>query len=330
MRVVAVAEGVDLWDVGRESLGGQGLQVFSRGLVPLVTHHHLYVVHAKYLVEVEGLHIVLTHGVGRVLVDIGIIRRRGSVEGVAVNATLTLCDVDVVVRVELQPAGQVEIEGEGTGEHIGDRLSHVVLVGTDGVTSGEEQTGTVAGEVGCRHTVVILLMSVLVGANHGIAICIECAHVERIDWCDHRGVVSHVVRAQRTDREVGVLFHVAVHKAHIGAYAEPFLSLIVGLHATGEALVVGVVDDTVFVQVAGRSIEAALRGTTTHVDVILLTEAVMVGSVLPVVGQHVVGLTAIDVGATERSIGVELAIQTDEILSCRNGEGVVLQAPRLT
>ena len=81
-----------------------------------MSKHHLHIVLAKELVEVECLHIVLPHGVGGGFLYVSVLRGRGSVEGVAVDTSVALSDIDVVVGVKLQPFGDIDIDGEGTGE----------------------------------------------------------------------------------------------------------------------------------------------------------------------------------------------------------------------
>ncbi len=53
----------------------------------------------------------------------------------------------------------------------------------------------------------------------------------------------------------------------------------------------------------------------------------MVGGVSPVVGGQVVGVAVICIGAAELGVGVELSVESDEVLSVGHGEGIVLQAP---
>src|SRR3712207_6250257 len=171
-------------------------------------------------------------------------------------------------------------------------------------------------------------MPVLVGSDDRVAVGVEMPYIERIDRGDVLGEVAHVGCIGAGIAQVGVRLAVGVNVAYVGEYVQPLVCLIVGLQAGGETLEAGVLKHALLVQIAETGVVAELRVATADVHVVFLTEAMAVGSVFPVVGRDVVVYAVIVVGAAQRGIGIEFAVQSYQVLACGKGERIVLQSDR--
>ena len=116
--------------------------------------------------------------------------------------------------------------------------------------------------------------------------------------------------------------------AHVGTYLQPFVDLIVSLQTTGETAVVGSCGDTIVAQVVGRTIECTSVRSTCGCNSILLTKAVVVDFIHPVVWSQVISCTIHGRVGTKGSVRIELAVGTNELLPLRKGINIITQAKR--
>ena len=113
---------------------------------------------------------------------------------------------------------------------------------------------------------------------------------------------------------------------HVSSKAEPLLCLVVSLDATCKALVVRVIGDTLVVQVVGTCIECATVCCTAYAEVVLLTQTIVIDLVFPVVGSDIV-LLAVSTyyDSTQGSVGVQLAVHTNQVLTLGLSVNIVTQ-----
>ena len=161
-------------------------------------------------------------------------------------------------------------------------------------------------------------MTIFVCADLRVAVLVQHADIQRIDR-SNQGCERHQVA------QVRIGSGGAVNIAHVGAHLEPVANAVVSLQAGREALVVGLGNDTVLIQVAGACVIGVTVAATADVDGVLLTEAGTESLGHVVVGKNVVRLAIGIVGTTQRSVRVQLAVDTDEVLTFGNGVRVVLQ-----
>ena len=323
--VVAVAEGVDFQNLGREAVAGVSLHVFGARLVPLVTEHHLHVVLAEELVEGQRLDVVLTEVVALVLCEAAIVSLVRTFEGVLVVRVVRQAEVEVVGAVEAQPVREDDVGRVGLVQLMTFHGVGVVAVAAQRVT-GRHESARGRADIAVRgHTVVILVVAELVLADDGVAVGIQHADVNGIDGSDVGGEV-HQVGSTPAGVHIRVAVGVAVGVAYVGSHLQPLLDLIVSLQAGVDALVAGIFDDTVFLQVACAGEEAALTAAGADVDIVLLAEGRAVGSVCPVVGCHEVCLAVgSGVAAAQRGVGVDTSVTADKVLSGRHVVDIVAQ-----
>ena len=110
---------------------------------------------------------------------------------------------------------------------------------------------------------------------------------------------------------------------HVGSQFEPLLGLVVRLDACRDTLVARIVHDAVLVQIAHARIVGGLVRTAVHAHVVLLAQAVLVGRVGPVVGLHPIVRAVERHLAAQRGVGVELAVQPDQVLAVGTRVNVV-------
>ena len=272
----------------------------------------------------ERLHMVLLDDFLCLLLDLSVARDLGTVESALQLRVLPVAPVEGAGRVELQEVGQGDVRHEGAVQLVEPSLVVVVTVCAQGVSRREEGTRQ-SWIVGGCHAVVILRVTVAVGAHLRIAVRVEHPDVDGVDGCDERRVVHQVGVVPRGGAEVRVRPGGRVGITHVGGELEPRLRLVVRLEAGGKTLVARKFDHAVLVEVVHVGIEGAFVHRSRCTDVVLLTEGGVVGSVAPVVVRQVVGLSVRLVGTTQRGVRVQLAVGADEQLSVGHGVDVVAQ-----
>ena len=317
-----VRKGVDLEDLrGETALRGDAHALALR-LVVLVTHQHVDIVIAERVVVGEGLELVETQVVGGTLVEFAVDTDLRAVVRVVIVGGQGLSPVDGRLDGRLEEARDVEVGGEGAG-HVAALVVHlVVAVGTEGVTGLHEATAHAV--VGGGHTVVILLVTELVGTDDRVAVRIHDADIHRIDRGDVGRVVHQVGRTPgRVHVRVGLLG--GLGETDVRADSDPLLHLVVGPDAGGETLVTGVLDDTVLIEITEGGIEVTAVGTAVDGNVVVLTDGVLVSELGPVVRLQIVGLTVELVRTAEGGVRVQLAVAADQILAFRERIDIVTE-----
>ncbi len=109
-------EGVDFLNLGGESAGGCGGEIFGSGLVVFVTDHGVNIVLAKRVGVGKGLHIVGTHRLGVDFLDAAVYVGRGTEVGVVILALDGVAPDDVARDVGLEPGGEHEVGCESAVE----------------------------------------------------------------------------------------------------------------------------------------------------------------------------------------------------------------------
>ena len=317
-----VRKGVDLEDLrGETALRGDAHALALR-LVVLVTHQHVDIVIAERVVVSEGLELVETQVVGGTLVEFAVDTDLRTVVRVVIAGGQGLSPVDGRLDGRLEEARDVEVGGESAGQVAALVVHLVVAVGTEGVTGLHETTAHAV--VGGGHTVVILLVTELVGTDDRVAVRIHDADIHRIDRGDV-GRVVHQVGRTPVGAHVRVGLLVGLGETDVRADSDPLLHLVVGPDAGGETLVTGVLDDTVLIEITEGGIEVTAVGTAVDGDVVVLTDGVLVSELGPVVRLQIVGLTVELVRTAEGGVRVQLAVGTDQVLAFRNREHVVTE-----
>ena len=317
-----VRKGVDLEDLrGETALRGDAHALALR-LVVLVTQQHVDIVIAERVVVGEGLELVETQVVGGTLVEFAVDTDLRAVVRVVIVGGQGLSPVDGRLDGRLEEARDVEVGGEGAG-HVAALVVHlVVAVGTEGVTGLHEATAHAV--VGGGHTVVILLVTELVGTDDRVAVRIHDADIHRIDRGDVGRVVHQVGRTPgRVHVRVGLLG--GLGETDVRADSDPLLHLVVGPDAGGETLVTGVLDDTVLIEITEGGIEVTAVGTAVDGNVVVLTDGVLVSELGPVVRLQIVGLTVELVRTAEGGVRVQLAVAADQILAFRERIDIVTE-----
>ena len=131
--VVAIGEGVDFLDIGRETAAGTGTEVTGSNLVPLMTHHEVDVVLVDLFVEGQRLDVVLAETLSLALDDLTIVSSLCTIERIGVVAGSAGGVVEVVGAVEAQPLGDVDISGESTVELVAVAVDIIIHILADGV-----------------------------------------------------------------------------------------------------------------------------------------------------------------------------------------------------
>ena len=317
-----VRKGVDLEDLrGETALRGDAHALALR-LVVLVTQQHVDIVIAERVVVGEGLELVETQVVGGTLVEFAVDTDLRTVVRVVIAGGQGLSPVDGRLDGRLEEARDVEVGGESTG-HVAALVVHlVVAVGTEGVTGLHEATAHAV--VGGGHTVVILLVTELVGTDDRVAVRIHDADIHRIDRGDV-GRVVHQVGGTPVGAHVRVGLLVGLGETDIRADSDPLLHLVVGPDAGGETLVTGVLDDTILIEITEGGIEVAAVGTAADGDIVVLTDGVLVSELGPVVRLQIVGLTVELVRTAEGGVRVQLAVAADQVLAFRERIDIVTE-----
>ena len=157
-------------------------------------------------------------------------------------------------------------------EHISVVLGTVIDIVADGVT-GHTSTLEVGGGTAIiyRHTILSLDASV------GIT------YIQGIDGSHGIGCIEHIAAATPRCAIVRLL-RIRIGIVHVAGDAQPVASLIVHIHTTIVTLQTRVVHDTLIVEEANTCIVAQTVAGTAQVDIVLLTETVVDGLVVPVIG----------------------------------------------
>ena len=315
---------VDFLDFRGEETLGNSFQVAGLGVVVLMAQQDVHAVLAEHLVEGEGLGVVGAQAVALVLGQFTVDAYLGAVEGVVVVVIVGLSPVHVGGDVQAQPGSDFCICGEGSVELVAQGVVGVVLVGTQGVTCLQEGAGHRIVTAG--YAVVVLLVAVGVGADGRVAVSVQVTDKDRVDGGNPGGVV-HQVGGTQGGVHVGGGQGLGVHITHVAAQAQPLLHLVVCLEADRQALVAGVGDDTVVVEVTQAGVEGGLVGAAVHAHVVFLAHGLAIGIVGPAVRLQPVGLTGILVleGIAQRGGGVQLAVHAHQLLAFRNGIDLVTQ-----
>lgn len=161
----------------------------------------------------------------------------------------------------------------------------------------------------CVHTVAIVhnLIAHLVAHDGAVGIAEE-EGVDGRHLVGHSEDVADGVVAVRGAEVPGDIVAVS----YVGAHLEPGLGLDVGGETRCETLETGVGRDTLVLQIVGREEERSLVVGLRYADAVLLTEALAVCVVLPVVGSEQVVLALVVDDVAEHSVGVELVAIDDE------------------
>ena len=205
----------------------------------------------------------------------------------------------------------------------------VVAVAAQRVTRLEEST--VYRIVLTRHTVVILLVAICIGADDRIAGGIQYAHVNWIDGSNLGGVVHQVGRTQGSIH-VRVGLGAGMYVADVSTQLEPAFHLVVGLDTARDTLVTGILDNTVLVEVTQAGIEGGTVVTAVHAHAVILADSLLIGHFFPVVGLEPISLNhLLSSGIHHRQciaqLGgrIQLTIEADELLTCINGVDLITQ-----
>ena len=317
-----VRKGVDLEDLRGETALRSDAHALALRLVVLVTQQHVDIVIAERVVVGEGLELVETQVVGGTLVEFAVDTDLRAVVRVVIVGGQGLSPVDGRLDSRLEETRDVEVGGEGAG-HVAALVVHlVVAVGTEGVTGLHEATAHAV--VGGGHTVVILLVTELVGTDDRVAVRIHDADIHRIDRGDV-GRVVHQVGRTPVGAHVRVGLLVGLGETDVRADSDPLLHLVVGPDAGGETLVTGVLDDTVLIEITEGGIEVTAVGTAVDGNVVVLTDGVLVSELGPVVRLQIVGLTVELVRTAEGGVRVQLAVAADQVLAFRERIDIVTE-----
>ena len=251
---------------------------------------------------VDGEHTAVTHGSGTVN-SAGVRAVEVVVAGVVVG--------DADVGVEGEALDRSQDEAPLAHEHVGIGLLGVVVEIADGVAhDGRTREVRVVGVVDLAALLSIEVRETLL---------IDLADIQRIDRTDVVGDVEGV--AGGTPATGGHVVGVRIGVADIGGEADPVLDLILGVQTGGVALVTGVIDDTAVVQVADCAVVVETVRGAAGGDVVLLTDGIVEGLLVPVVRLIVV----LAVGIAELGVRVDLEVGTDELLAVGNGIDLVAQ-----
>ena len=186
-----ISERVDLKELRRETSLGGDAHALALGLIVLVTNHHVDIVVAEAIGIGEGLELVVTHVVGHALVELTVDTDLRTIVRVVIVGAESVTPVDCGLDDRFEVIGDVEVSVEGTGQVAAIIEDLIVTVRTEGVTSLHETT-TVSRIVRGSHTIVILLVTELIGADNRVTGSVKNAHVNRIDRSDVSGVVHQV------------------------------------------------------------------------------------------------------------------------------------------
>ena len=210
-----------------------------------------------------------------------------------------------------------------TGEEIGEEFVEVV--------------GQVAHGVGDRHEValegnglsVAVVEDLLAGGGMVGEAAVGVAHIHGIDGSHAVGDVEGVARAGGF--LVGLLFGVGalgVGVAEVGTDLEPRLGQVVGIQASGVALVAGVVDDALVVEVAAAPVVVEALVAAGDAEIVLLAGVLTEDFFLPVVGAKEVEGVALLVAhhVAEGGAGVEVAVGVEEEFAFGGGEDGVAES----
>ena len=217
------------------------------------------------------------------------------------------------VQVERTVDGNLQtFDGRDVNESVGRQgvafgVAGVQLVVHDGVGIADERTG----QAGILAATIVHHVEAI-GILHDAAVCV--AHIEGIDGGNLRGECPYVTR-RRTATVVGQRVVVEAGVRHVAAYLHPRLHLVVGLQAGGQTLHVRLLRDTFVAQVAQRNIVRTFIAGSVDREVVFLTQASARTQVFPVVRhQQVVHAVIVD-DVAQRSVGVQLAVLSDEELA---------------
>ena len=287
---------------------------------------------AVVLVTEECAHGVLAEvtGVVEELLGVpGIAAGVGHGHGTARGAELAVVRVVHVVGTGLvERSGSVDGQGQALddvnvdvalgGKRVTFRIVRVVTGGEDRVGVRDERTGRARDTTGIEVAVTVIEDG---DAVHVIVLgTVSVADVERIDRGD-LGRVGPDVTGRAVVTVVAQLVEVELGVGHVGTDLEPVLGLVVSLQTGGQTLVVGLLGDTVVVQVAdGGEVGQAVLSTGDG-ERVLLTETLAVHLIGPVVGLHheVAELVALD------GVRVELAVTADGVFASGEGVGLIAQ-----
>ena len=174
----------------------------------------------------------------------------------------------------------------------------------------------------CVHTITVVVHSDTVSIDHLRAVGVT--QIYGIDRSDVRSKCEHVTgRTRRT--LVRQLVPLVVRVRCVSTDRQPLLSLIISAQTCGITIHIGVVNDTLVLQVTERTVHRDAAARTRNACVVLLTETGRVTLVVPVVsGQQVLGTTIVH-NVTHSSTGVNLTVHTDEVLVRRHLEDLVSQ-----
>ena len=288
------------------------------------------------LVTQEGAHRVVTEGlvvVEELLEVIGDITIVLFGNGTTGGVKLTIIRV-----VHISGTGLVQIGG-GVHREFQERKDDEVCIsiGRQGVTltvagiqlhvhdrvgianEGTAETGVQAG------TIVHHLKAVGVNLN----LAVSGADVSRIDR-GHLGSESPDITGGRGRTVVAQGVEVELGIGHVGTNLEPTLGIVGSTQTARQTGVVGVLGDTLVVQVADGGENRSLAGSTGNAHIVFLAETVAISDIGPVVGRYEIIFTIVSDNLAQGSVGVDLAIGTKEFLSLGNRPDIITQTAGIT
>ena len=283
-------------------------QVLCLVVVLLVTGQHGQVVVAQLLAV--GSQVLLVGAEDTVVVYLHL-----SVHSEGTTIAAVEFAVAVVDGSCAEAGGQAEsLDGSHHGsplsvEEVTYALGAVVFVVTHGIA---HYRGTLeVGLVGVVHLAAAL--------GHDVALGI--AHIEGIDGSHGVADVEQVARATPAVHVELRALALTVGEAHVGGELQPVLGLIVHIGAACVTGIFRVVHDTAVLQVAHACIVAQAVAAAAGRHIVFLTEAVVEGLVVPVIGPVGVGTIAV----AQCGIGIELEVGADEVLSFGHSVNLVAQ-----
>ena len=303
---------------GRELVLLRSGEVVAMAAVVLMHCHCLDCVLAEGLAPVETLLDVVRPVAIVLLADDTLRGGILSEERVGGECVAVFAHEDVVDGGEGESERESDLDITDGVHHVTLLVVGVELVGRQRVRLAE--VGTVLSVDGA--VAIVVKVEARVGVIDEVAVLV--ADIDGIN----RGEVDECEGVARTHRVavVAKLVAVPVCVVGVGAHLQPIGNLIVGLQAAGDTLVVGGHGDTVVVEVVEREVEVGAVGAASSGDGVLLTEAVVIDLVLPVVGSdQVVGSVVVD-HAAEGGVGVQLAVMADEGLAVGHVIDVVAEA----
>ena len=306
--------------VGREHTTLRCAQTVALTVVHLMTNQQVYVVVAKRLNVGQELLEVVRNRTAVALTNDTTVGSKLTIVTILYRGRTRLINRYVTVYGQLQTIIDVDI-GETTGrEGVTLRAVHIELhrlqrVRRTGLTTYHTGVATI--------TKVIYLEAVLV--DHDITLTIT--NIERIDGSGQHSIGEGVTTIRST-LIVGAVTIVPeeVRVREVTTNLQPLLGLIVSAQTSRQTLHVRTVNDTRVVQVTHRSVEVGAIRSSSNIYVVLLAErCILVDLIEPVVGLHPILLTIVGHLATLRSLGVDLTVRTDQVLTLGVRHHVVAQ-----